>query len=386
MLETQSPVNNNQNQPDIIIIGGGLAGLFNALLLNKAGYSVTLIEKKAYPFHRVCGEYVSNEVLPFFKSLNINVQDLGASQISKVQITSVSGNSFSRSLELGGFGISRYTFDDYLYKKAKSEGVTFLLNTKVEDVIFETNEFQVITNSFTLTSKLVIGSFGKRSNLDQKLNRAFFMKRSPYVGVKYHIKADFPNDLVQLNNFKNGYCGIVRVEDDVYNVCYLVHRDELKKYHTVPDLEKESLYKNPFLKGVFEQAEFLWNKPKVINEISFEKKQPIENHIFMSGDTAGMITPLCGNGMSMGIHSAKILSESIIKFYNPHNFTLGNRQLLEEEYTNNWNSLFSKRLFMGRQLQNLFGNNLTTNFAINALKAIPLVADYLISKTHGKPF
>ncbi|MDB5014726.1 MAG: FAD-binding protein, partial [Daejeonella sp.] len=181
-------------------------------------------------------------------------------------------------------------------------------------------------------------------------------------------------------------CGVVGVENGVFNLCYLVHRDELKKYHTVPNLEKESLYTNPFLKILFEQADFLWSKPEVINEISFEKKQPIENHIFMSGDTAGMITPLCGNGMSMAIHSAKILSESIKKLYNPHNFTEINRQLLEVEYTNKWNSLFSKRLFMGRQLQNLFGNNLTTNLAINALKAIPPIADYLISKTHGKPF
>lgn len=385
MLETQFLIPRDQNS-DIIVIGGGLAGLFNALLLNKAGFSVTLIEKKSYPFHRVCGEYISNEVLPLLKSLDINVLDLGASQINKVQITSVSGNSFSRNLTLGGFGLSRYTFDDFLYKKAKSEGVNFLLNTKVEDVIFEENEFKVVTNSSTLISKLVIGSFGKRSNLDQKLNRAFFAKRSPYVGVKYHLKADFPSDLVQLNNFRNGYCGVVAVEDGVFNVCYLVHRDELKKQHAVPNLEKESLCKNPFLATLFEHADFLWSKPEVINEISFEKKQPVENHVFMSGDTAGMITPLCGNGMSMAIHSAKILSESIKKLYNPHNFTKADRQLLEAEYTNKWNSLFGKRLFVGRQLQRLFGNNSTTNLAINTLKAMPLVADYLINKTHGKPF
>ena len=43
---------------DAIIIGGGLAGLTCAILLQKNGYEVTLIEKKKYPFHRVCGEYV----------------------------------------------------------------------------------------------------------------------------------------------------------------------------------------------------------------------------------------------------------------------------------------------------------------------------------------
>ncbi|NJO03265.1 MAG: FAD-dependent oxidoreductase, partial [Bacteroidia bacterium] len=48
---------------DIVIIGGGLAGLVNAIQLSQAGLKVALLEKKSYPFHRVCGEYVSNETL-----------------------------------------------------------------------------------------------------------------------------------------------------------------------------------------------------------------------------------------------------------------------------------------------------------------------------------
>ena len=54
---------------DVLIVGGGLAGLTSAILLQKNGYQVRLIEKKNYPFHRVCGEYISNEVLPFLESL-----------------------------------------------------------------------------------------------------------------------------------------------------------------------------------------------------------------------------------------------------------------------------------------------------------------------------
>ena len=57
----------------------------------------------------------------------------------------------------------------------------------------------------------------------------------------------------------------------------------------------------------------LFEKPEVINEITFEKQDPVSNHILMCGDAAGMITPLCGNGMAMAIHSAKILSGLIIE-------------------------------------------------------------------------
>ena len=49
----------------ITIVGGGLAGLTAAIHLSKIGYSVTLIEKNSYPKHKVCGEYISNEVLSY---------------------------------------------------------------------------------------------------------------------------------------------------------------------------------------------------------------------------------------------------------------------------------------------------------------------------------
>lgn len=163
---------------DVIIVGGGLAGLFNAILLNRAGLQVTLIERKTYPFHRVCGEYISNEVIPFLTKLDIDLNQLDVARISRLEVTAVSGVKVSKKLDLGGFGLSRYTFDHYLYKKALAEGVQFLLDTKVEDILFKNEQFEVTIPGKVLTAPLVIGSFGKRSNLDQKLKREFFYKRS----------------------------------------------------------------------------------------------------------------------------------------------------------------------------------------------------------------
>ena len=58
---------------DVCIIGGGLAGLTAALCLVKSGISVMLIEKNTYPNHKVCGEYVSNEVRPFLEHLGLDI-------------------------------------------------------------------------------------------------------------------------------------------------------------------------------------------------------------------------------------------------------------------------------------------------------------------------
>ncbi|WP_028980768.1 NAD(P)/FAD-dependent oxidoreductase [Sporocytophaga myxococcoides] len=369
---------------DILIIGGGLGGLITSICLADKGYNVLVIEKKEYPFHKVCGEYISNEVKPFLQSIGLNLADLCPSEISRLKVTSPLGAEVNMQLDLGGFGLSRYTLDRALYELAKSKGVSFLLKGQVEDVNFEGDSFNIkLQDGSEHYARIVVGSFGKRSNLDRQLNRKFFFKRSPYIGVKYHIRTEFPDDLIALHNFKDGYCGISKIEDNKYCLCYLSSRNNLKDHGNIDEMEKEVLFRNRHLKYIFENSDFLYKKPEVINEISFEKKEAVSNHLLFCGDAAGMISPLCGNGMAMAIHSAKILSELISIHFVKSSL---DRQLLEAQYSSKWNELFSTRLFVGRQIQKLFGQDLMTELSIRFLNSAKPVSRQLIKMTHGKPF
>lgn len=366
----------------IVIVGGGLAGLISANYLARVGVDVTVVEKKKYPFHRVCGEYISNETIPFLKSLDLFPSEFNPPSITKFQLTSVNGKSAQLPLDLGGFGISRYALDNFLYRKACEKGVTFLLNTEAEQIVFDENQFQIKVGDKFLNGDIVIGSFGKRSRMDVTMKRTFIQKRSPYAGVKYHIRTDQPADQISLHNFKDGYCGISQIEDQKFTLCYLTHRDNLKKYGNIKSMEEAVLHKNPFLKSLFAESEFLYDRPEVINEISFATKQPVDNHVLMAGDAAGMITPLCGNGMALAIHSAKILSELIMQFVRKE---IG-REQMEFSYQKKWNALFARRLWAGRQIQQLFGAEWTSNLAVNLMNNIKPVAGLLIRQTHGNPF
>lgn len=365
-----------------IIVGGGLAGLITANVLGGAGIACTVIERKEYPFHRVCGEYISNETVPYLRSLGLYPEKFNPPQISHFQLTSVNGKSAELPLGLGGFGISRYSFDEFLYQKAKSIGVEFILNTEVETIFFKNDNLEIKTSQQLFNADIVIGAFGKRSKLDVKLNRNFVHQRSPYVGVKYHIRTDHPIDLISLHNFQDGYCGISNIEDGKSCLCYLSHRNNLKKFGSIKSLEENVLFKNPFLKSIFSNSDFLFDKPETINEISFSTKKPVEDHILMCGDAAGMITPLCGNGMAIAIHSAKIASKLIMDFCEEKI----SRQVLEKKYSLQWNSQFAKRLWTGRQVQKLFGSVRASDFAVNLARRAKPVAKFLISKTHGNPF
>src|SRR3954451_17583539 len=99
---------------DVVIIGGGLAGLTLSIQSADAGYKTILFEKEAYPFHKVCGEYISLESLPFLKKLGLPVEAFDLPFIKKLQLTDVKGKLFEFDLPFGGFGISRYKLDNTL--------------------------------------------------------------------------------------------------------------------------------------------------------------------------------------------------------------------------------------------------------------------------------
>lgn len=369
---------------DVVVIGGGLAGLVNSILLSRSGLEVILFEKNIYPFHRVCGEYISNEAIPFLETHGLFPHELMPSVIDELQISSIKGKNFVRGLDLGGFGVSRYAYDQWLVGEARNAGVQLMEGNTVKEVCFHEDSFLIKSASeATYQAKIVVGSYGKRAKLDQTLGRTFLTKKSPFVGVKYHIHADLPANRISLHNFEGGYCGVSRIENEVYNLCYLTHRDPIRRCGSIESFQEHVMKKNPWLKDVMENAEFLFDKPEVINEITFDKQEPVANHILMCGDAAGMITPLCGNGMAMAIHSAKILSSLIIEASNEKDL---NRKKLEDSYTQAWKSQFGIRLWAGRKIQGLFGDGAMSELAVGLGKYVKPVARFLVSQTHGEPF
>mgnify|MGYP003575617830 CR=1 FL=1 len=370
-----------RTNPDVLIIGGGLAGLAGALHLSKKGLKVVLIEKNTFPKHKVCGEYISNEILPYLFWLDIDVSKLHPTAISNFEFTAQNGKTAKTKLPLGGFGISRYELDHFLFQKAIENGCTVITET-VTNVSFQNDIFTVTTSEQMLNAKIVLGAFGKRSNIDQILSRDFISKKSPWLAVKSHYSGNFDESLVALYNFQGGYCGVSKVEKDIINICYLADFETFKKYKNIEEYQKSVLYKNKKLKAVLENSTSLFEKPLTISQISFDKKEPVENHILMIGDTAGLIHPMCGNGMAMAIHSAKIASELVLDFYYGK---IESRNELENKYSKEWKKHFGKRLFFGRILAKALTHKNLTHALTTIAASMPSLLSVIIKQTHGRP-
>ncbi len=360
-----------------------------SILMVRQGWRVAIFEKETYPFHRVCGEYVSNESIELVRHLGIDLRD--SPKIHRLAISSIKGRVLKAELPLGGFGISRFRLDHQLAQVAIAEGVDLHENCRVDQIRFideGEGRFELNSRKGATYSRLVVCAFGKKSNLDVKLDREFTRQKpkaeNNYIGVKYHVRhPDFPPDLIELMNFKDGYCGMSMVEDGKYCLCYLTTAASLRKCgNSIRELENKVLKQNPFLAERLEYSERLFEDPLTIANINFLSKSVVEDHLLMVGDAAGSIAPLAGNGMSMSFHAAWLLHGLADKFLRGEL----KRAVLESTFTDIWTRKFRTRIIAGTRLQRLFGNTHLTELAIGTLKYLPFVTRQLIRLTHGKPF
>jgi len=366
-------------QRDVIIVGGGLAGLTASIHLGRSGVRVMLIEKHRYPRHKVCGEYLSNEVRTYLESLGLQIPS--AIPINTLQLTSRRGGELTVDLPLGGMGISRYTLDNLLFQKALEVGVEILFE-KVEEINRIGEGYEISTSVNRYRGRIAIGAHGKRSSLDKDLGRGFMGRSSGWLAVKSHYRYDnWPDNLVGLHAFRGGYAGISKIESGHVNFCYLTTYKSFKEFGNIDSFTTSLVSENSFLEEFLKEAVMVFKEPLSIAQISFHRKEVVIDGMLMCGDSAGMIHPLCGNGMAMAIHSAKLAAECIIKALGKGAVDL---ETLGNNYRVEWQQTFSSRLAFGSIFQALLLREWFSGRLIDTISQSPWLLKKLIATTHGK--
>jgi flavin-dependent dehydrogenase len=155
-----------------------------------------------------------------------------------------------------------------------------------------------------------------------------------------------------------------------------------RKFKSIDLFQKEVLFKNKKLEKIFSETACKFEKPLSISQISFDKKELVVDHVLMCGDSAGLIHPLCGNGMGMAIGAARLVSEAILSYFNGQ---INTRHEVEQQYKRNWNRTFRTRLRTGHALASLLKYYKVSFLLMPLLRSSPFILRRLIRLTHGKP-
>jgi len=181
---------------DTIVIGGGPAGLYCALLLAEAGFDVTLVEEHetvGTPTH--CTGVVSDELSDLFKL----PQSLILGRPTTCVLASPTGRTFSfRYAKEGIAVIDRAEFDRELGAAAARAGVEITCGTHVTQIRTERTHVRVLTaDGAALAARTCVIACGVAYGLQRQLGLGL---PSRFLhSAQLEVDADIPDSIIELH-------------------------------------------------------------------------------------------------------------------------------------------------------------------------------------------
>jgi flavin-dependent dehydrogenase len=367
---------------DALIIGGGLAGATAAFHLARSGLEVLVVESGTYPRHKLCGEFLSVEVHDLLAEMGLadRVLQQGARQIRRLRMTTTGTHVFEADLPGTGIGVSRYLLDPILLEAARLRGAEVRTGTEVRSVSGSLDRgFSAETTSGEFRARVVIGAFGRASKLSRQPGKARGGP-SPWVAFKAHYSGPDLGDSIELHAFSGGYCGMSAVEGGRTNVCWIAHRRALQRGGGRPEgMISSVLAENRWLASRLESMAREHERFIAVSGLQFSFRDAFQDDVCLVGDAAGMIAPVCGDGMAMAIRSGSMaathMSDLIRKRISPD----GARR----SYEYAWRRAFGVRMVLGRMLHSAYVRPRLGEFGVRLAAMIPPAGTVLIGATRG---
>ena len=304
----------NENNFDVIIVGGGPAGSTAAYLLKQQSLDVLIIDKDKFPRMKLCGGLLTDKTL---KILDEIYGDTIQTLIDKGVINYVSYSYELRTKDeiwhaghsaIPSVIVNRYIYDHYLLNRSLEAGAHILHQDRVTKVDISNNTVTTISGK-TLKAKIIIGADGANSVVRKAMNKSIYDPQKWIKGLATGLEVTIPRANVGLD-----VSGPIIFFDIVPWGYGWVFPNKNNLVIGVGCLFSKKQNLSKALDSLLSTLQFKGENPKKQGHpIPYGNflKRPANGNIILIGDAAGFVDPLMGEGIYYAHKSAKLAAESI---------------------------------------------------------------------------
>jgi len=342
---------------DVVIAGAGPAGSSAAIRLALAGLEVLLVEQKKFPRQKLCGEFITPECIEHLNELGVleEISMNGAAEISKTAFYSQSGRSFAVPSAMFGdgdgsaLGLSRSMLDEILVQKAIAAGVTVWMETKAAGFLSAGDGKvqlvlrQSLGGETRVDARLALDATGRTRGLSRLAEpRHTAQQRPKYVAFKAHFRGvEIAEQTCEIYAYRGGYGGCNRVEQGIFNVCFIARSDDVRRFGSDPEATMRGIIcRNKRAAVALRNARPVGAWSAVSIERFGRAALAPAPGILTVGDAAAFIDPFTGSGILIALESAKLVAEAIQREISG----VFDFQIIAQDYYRSYSAAFDARL------------------------------------------
>ncbi len=312
---------------DVVVAGAGPAGAATAILLAERGWSVTLLDKAAFPRPKICGEYLSPEAARVLDRLAVlkAVDQAGAQPLRGMTIVAPDGTALEGLYPTSGpwrgyrdhaVAIPREVLDRILVDRARGLPVDVRERHRVTGLLQTAGSVAGVTaqdevgRDLKIPARLVIGADGRASAVASSLGlvRPHRLRRMALIQYVSGLKGI--EDCGEIYLDPPDYAILNPVAPGLVNLGLVVPLGHARSFARRLEMFfgarlKQLRHLAPRLEGM--KAE---GRLTAMGPLAYRVSEPRVGGVMLVGDAAGFYDPFTGEGLFTALRSAELLTET----------------------------------------------------------------------------
>ncbi len=381
---------------DAVVIGAGPGGTTAALLLARAGWSVALVERKAFPRKKVCGEYLSATNLPLFDRLGIGERFRALAGPPVKQVGLFAGQTITRSnlpfLTRGrpewGRALAREHLDTWLLEQARAAGAEVWHPWTVDELSEQGGVYLCQVRSLetgaaaALHTPIFIAAHGSwepgrlPTQSGQQPTRP-----ADLLAFKTHFRnCALPDGLMPLLAFPGGYGGMVHCDGGRVSLSCCIRRDRLASIRSRHPGNAGAAVLAHIQDSCLGVRQALGSACTVDGWLAAGPIRPgirVDSPvgIFRVGNAAGEAHPVVAEGISMALQSSWLLAETLAA-WKQHGGSRAELPAFQKHYALVWRKCFARRIWASVAIAHWAMSPVAVSIALPLLWCFPTLLSW----------